>query len=221
MSPRVLGLLVGSALLAACASTPSRPSEEREVPEGVSSYEEGCEDERSVILLCARRECAFFRCRDQESGGVVLARGNGVIAPSAAPGGRPGRWWGVWPWMRRDAEPVLTFRFYRHAEPKPPVQQLPAGRYVRHHIFPQAPDLAAWFRQQGVENIHNFTMVIPEHIHLRIHSGGPRGGLWNEAWRHFKENNPNAAPAEIYAHAGQLIFRFNLEGPITPYYRGR
>ena len=31
---------------------------------------------------------------------------------------------------------------------------------------------------------------------------------------------PNASPEEIYCHAGQLIFRFELTGPIVPYHRG-
>ncbi len=222
MTLRMMGVWLLSGLLFACASGPA-PREEAETPEAVSSFEEGCEDERSVILLCTEGECGFFRCSDQELGRVVLARGGGV-APPAAPGGAPRRWWGVWPWMRRGSEPVLTFRFYRHFDPKPPPNpffQLPPGRFVRHHIFPQAPDLAAWFRQQGVQNIHNFTMVIPESIHQRIHGGGPRGGLWNEAWRTFMLQNPRAPPAEIYRHAGELLFRFDLAGPIVPYHRGR
>ncbi len=54
-------------------------------------------------------------------------------------------------------------------------------------------------------------MVIEESVHYRIHSGGPRGGRWNEAWRQFKEANPNARPEEIYRHAGELIYRFELQ----------
>jgi uncharacterized lipoprotein (TIGR02269 family) len=81
----------------------------------------------------------------------------------------------------------------------------------------QARDLAEWFKKQGV-NIHGFTMVIEETVHHRIHSGGPRGGLWNEAWRTFMRANPNATPGEIYRHAGELIYRFELLGPIVPYY---
>jgi uncharacterized lipoprotein (TIGR02269 family) len=60
-------------------------------------------------------------------------------------------------------------------------------------------------------------MVIPEHIHWEIHSGGPRGGQWNEAWREFMFKNPHALPPEIYRHAGELIFRFELTGPVVPY----
>jgi uncharacterized lipoprotein (TIGR02269 family) len=62
-------------------------------------------------------------------------------------------------------------------------------------------------------------MLIPEHIHIRIHSGGPSGGLWNQAWRQFREDNRNATPEELYRHAGELLFRFNLAGPVVPYSR--
>lgn len=217
-------LIALAVLLTACASGPDvRESTAEPEPEWVSSYEEGCEDERSVVLLCEEGACGFFRCRDQQREQVVLARG-GVIAPPAAPGGTPRRGWGVRPWMRRGSEPVLTFRLYPHSGPGPqrhvlpgPRYMLPAGRYVRHHIFPQARDLRTWFEQQGVGNIHKFTMVIPESIHQRIHGGGARGGRWNDAWRQYKENNPLASPAEIYRHAGELIFRFELAGPLLPY----
>jgi uncharacterized lipoprotein (TIGR02269 family) len=88
---------------------------------------------------------------------------------------------------------------------------------VRHHIFPQASDLKIWFTRQGVK-FHSFTLLIPEHIHRRIHSGGQRGGMWNEAWREFQDANPNAPPEAIYRHAGELIYRFELMGPIVPYF---
>ncbi|HEX8702505.1 MAG TPA: TIGR02269 family lipoprotein [Myxococcaceae bacterium] len=127
------------------------------------------------------------------------------------------------PWLRRGAVPVLTFRLHASLDPKPllpPPLALPSGRYVRHHIFPQASDLQRWFIRQGVA-IHDFTLVIPEHVHRRIHSGGPRGGLWNAAWRKFQTDNPRATPEEIYRHAGKLIYEFELMGPLVPYHSGR
>jgi uncharacterized lipoprotein (TIGR02269 family) len=192
--------------------------------EAFSSFEEGCAEESTVVLLCEGRECGFFRCSDLalEPGGVQLTRGGGgFMASPAAPGGRPGRWRSGW--LRRNAGPVLTFRLYASRDPKPlllPPLRLPPGRYIRHHLFSQARDLAEWFKLRGV-NIHGFTMVIEETVHHRIHSGGPRGGLWNEAWRQFKEAKPDASPAEIYRHAGELIYRFELLGPIVPYYAPR
>jgi len=69
--------------------------------------------------------------------------------------------------------------------------------------------------------IHDFTLVIPEHVHWRIHSGAPRGGLWNAAWREFRNRNFEASPEEIYRHAGELIYRFELSGQVAPYYSGK
>ncbi len=220
-TPSKLWLLLAG-LLAACAtSSPSLPAD-NEAPEVVASWEEGCEDERSVVLLCREdgEECGFFRCREVAPREVLLAyRGGGPIyLPGASP--TPRRWWGPaggWP---RNTEPVLTFRFNHHFDPKPPLPALPPGRWVRHHILPQAQDLRDWFQRQGVPDIHLFTLLIPEHVHIRIHSGGPRGGMWNQAWRQFKAANESASPAEIYRYAGELIFRFELTGPIVPYTRG-
>lgn len=99
----------------------------------------------------------------------------------------------------------------------PPSRQLTPGRWEKHHIFPQANDLAEWFKINGV-SIHDYTMPIPRELHRRIH-GGARGGAWNDAWRQFKTQNQLATPEEIYKHAGELIHRFELiGGPIQPYY---
>ncbi|WP_224240226.1 SitA6 family polymorphic toxin lipoprotein [Hyalangium gracile] len=209
-------------LLSACATGPAPRHDEEPSEESVSSFEEGCERDTSVVLLCSESDCGFFYCRDLdlEPGGLQLTRGGGgFFAPPAAPGGRPHRWWSR-SWLRRNANPILTFRLHPSQAPKPPLAQLPPGRYVRHHIFPRASDLASWFRERGVD-IHGFSLVIPEHVHHRIHSGGPRGGLWNAAWRQFKDANPHASPPEIYWHAGELIHRFELIGPVVPYYKRR
>ncbi|WNG51735.1 DUF2380 domain-containing protein [Archangium minus] len=40
------------------------------------------------------------------------------------------------------------------------------------------------------------------------------------AWKDFIRSRPRASPEEIYRHAGELIFRFELTGPILPYHRG-
>jgi uncharacterized lipoprotein (TIGR02269 family) len=116
------------------------------------------------------------------------------------------------------AAPVFVIPWHREPRPVPPQRQLPPGRFEKHHIFPQAKDLAAWFKQQGV-SIHDYTMPIPRDMHRRIHEGGPSGGLWNEAWRDYMRVNPGAKPVEIFKHAGDLIYRFQLlGGPIQPYY---
>ncbi|MFP2931082.1 TIGR02269 family lipoprotein, partial [Pyxidicoccus sp. 3LG] len=100
----------------------------------------------------------------------------------------------------------------------PPSRQLTAGRWEKHHIFPQARDLAEWFEGQGVK-IHDYTMPIPLHVHRRIHGNDGQGGPWNQAWRDFRKGNQRATPEEIYKHAGELIYRVQLlGGPIQPYY---
>ncbi|WPB78479.1 TIGR02269 family lipoprotein [Archangium violaceum] len=218
---RIWLLWVG--LLAACVTSNSAAPESNETPEVVTSWEAGCEDERSLVLLCREdgEECGFFRCREVVPRDEVLlaSRGGGILyipGPAPAPRGWRGRPIG-WP---RGTRPVLTFRFNRHFDPKPPQLALPPGRWVKHHIFPQAEGLARWFQRQGVSDIHQFTLLIPEYVHIRIHSKGPRGGLWNMAWQQFKDANPSAPPEAIYRHAGELIFRFELTGPVVPYARG-
>lgn len=115
-------------------------------------------------------------------------------------------------------EPVMVFPWHREPAPTPPLRQLPAGRFEKHHIFPQSQDLAEWFEQQGVR-IHDYTLPIPREVHVRIHRGGDRGGAWNNAWRDFKRANADATSEEIFKHAGELIYRFQLlGGPIQPYY---
>ncbi|HZI03122.1 MAG TPA: DUF2380 domain-containing protein [Archangium sp.] len=50
--------------------------------------------------------------------------------------------------------------------------------------------------------------------------GAPaRGGLWNQAWRDFKNANQGRAvpPEELLAKAFELAYRFDIVGPIVPY----
>ncbi|MFP2900219.1 TIGR02269 family lipoprotein, partial [Corallococcus sp. 4LFB] len=116
-----------------------------------------------------------------------------------------------------DVEPVMVFPWYGNPKPVPPLRQLPAGRFEKHHIFPQEQRLAEWFKERGID-IHQYTIPIPVHIHRRIHGGGPKGGLWNQAWREFRETNNTAQAPEIFKHAGELIYRFQLlGGPIEKY----
>ncbi len=116
------------------------------------------------------------------------------------------------------AGPVMVFPWYGTPRPVPPSRQLPAGRFEKHHIFPQAQELALWFRSKGID-IHQFTIPIPRHIHRRIHDTLPRGGEWNKAWRDFKVANEGANREAIFKHAGELIYRFQLlGGPIQQYY---
>jgi hypothetical protein len=104
-------LLLG--LLAACATSSPAVHAGEEAPEVVDSWEEGCEDERSLVLLCEEEgeECGFFRCREVAPREVLLAfRGGGTIyIPGASPS--PRRWWGRpigWLW-----DEVRLWKIYR------------------------------------------------------------------------------------------------------------
>lgn len=200
-------------LLAACASTnASLPEEE---PQKVS-WEEGCQDNTTLELVCSENTCAFFRCRDlTEVRGATPSQ----IEPARWPGLRPpGGWRRGGRLPRPGAEPVFRIRWHNHPAPALPSQRpLPRDRLVKHHIFPQAPDLAAWFQQQGL-NIHQYTLLIPREVHIRIHNGGQRGGRWNEEWRHFTRGRLRATPEEIWQHAIKLIVKYDLTGAsMVPY----
>jgi uncharacterized lipoprotein (TIGR02269 family) len=85
----------------------------------------------------------------------------------------------------------------------------------KHHIFPR--ELAAWFKLKPID-IHAFTVRVPRSFHRWLHSGGPSGGRWNEAWRQFRDSNKGARTEEIWRFAGELMLRFNVNGPLVRYY---
>ncbi|MBM7112676.1 TIGR02269 family lipoprotein [Archangium primigenium] len=184
------------------------------------SWDAGCEDARSLVLVCREdeEECGLFSCRDVFAPEVLLAYRGGGGVPLFGASPAPRRWWGRVPPGFSWGHAVLTFRTNRHFDPKPPPFVLPPGRWARHHLFPQARELREWFQAQGVADIHQYTILIPESVHVRVHAGGARGGLWNQAWKNFIRANPTASSAEIYRHAGEWLYRFQLTGPIVPYH---
>ncbi|XSF16949.1 TIGR02269 family lipoprotein [Myxococcus faecalis] len=201
----------------ACAATPPPPMQE-----AWESAELECEaphEDQCVTLLCLGDRCGFYRCEDRFEGVIEPARfpPSRPPAAAAAPGSGPRRNWGDA--QRLPGEPIMTFPNWNGAEQVvPPSHRLPPGRWEKHHIFPQEEGLARWFRRQGVK-IHSYTLPIPYEVHRRIHSGGNRGGEWNEAWRQFQRDNGEASPEAIFRHAGELIYRFQLlGGPIQSYY---
>ena len=203
-----LFLLCGLLSLACVTSGP------RLSDEPAASWEEVCADEHSLVLLDDEASLGLYRCKDMVAEGALLAyRGGGITLPAAP--GSPRRWWGRPLFLPRDAEAVFIIPWRNH-DWRPPPPQLPPGRWNKHHIFPQAPDLARWFKRQGVD-IHQHTLVIPYDVHVRIHSGAPRGGVWNEAWRNFREARPDAPPEEIWRYAIKLIVHYELSGPVIPY----
>jgi predicted lipoprotein DUF2380 len=62
-------------------------------------------------------------------------------------------------------------------------------------------------------------MVRPGIVASSVARTGPRGGLWNQAWRDFKTANQGRAvpPEELLAKAFELAYRFDIVGPIVPY----
>jgi uncharacterized lipoprotein (TIGR02269 family) len=213
-------VLVG--LLVACVGTAPLVDATPAPAEEVVSWTAGCEDARNLVLVCREDEdaCGLFPCRDVFAPEVLLAYRGGGGVPLFGASPAPRRWWGRVPPGFSWGQAVLTFRTNRHFGPKPPPFLLPPGRWARHHLFPQEKDLRSWFQRQGVPDIHQYTILIPEHLHIGVHSGGGRGGLWNQAWRDFRASSPRASAAEIYRHAGVLLYRFQLTGPIVPYHGG-
>jgi uncharacterized lipoprotein (TIGR02269 family) len=211
-------------LLAACVTSPSRGHEEHEVPEVVTSWEQARADPSCVVPLCDEERCALWRCQDVvevEAPSVIQAFSTQGFRP---PLGNPSRWWGLPVAAPTHVEPVLeipwhNWRTREHlAHPKHPLGcMLPPEPLEKHHIFPQQEELARWFKLKGID-IHAFTIVLRQSVHTMLHSGGPKGGQWNEAWRQFKEQNDGASPKDIWRFAFELMWRFKINGPFVPYY---
>jgi uncharacterized lipoprotein (TIGR02269 family) len=130
----------------------------------------------------------------------------------------PGGFRSRWNKIRRGADPIFVIRWSNHPAPNLPSRRtIPVDQLIKHHIFPQAPELAAWFHRQGI-NIHQYTLLVSRGVHLRIHSGGSRGGLWNAEWRQFTKGRTRASPEEIWEHAIKLIIKYDLmEARMVPY----
>lgn len=59
--------------------------------------------------------------------------------------------------------------------------------------------------------------MLDKQVHEKIHYGA-NGGPWNAEWRHFINANAFAPLQAIHLFAVQMIFRFDLAGPVVPYY---
>ncbi|WP_186002117.1 TIGR02269 family lipoprotein [Corallococcus sp. Z5C101001] len=210
-------LLAGA--IAGCAVAPVPAIEDWSRAE----HEDGasCEGaDRCVALVCADDLCGLYFCEDT---GALLARG-GIRPPvsAAAPGSGPRRNWGSAQPLPGDREAIFVIRWYDHPAPTPTDGRKPSGSgWVRHHLYPQDPNLAKFFLRQGNINVHDFTMVIPRAEHVRLHGAGGRGGPWNQAWRDFARNHPSATPKEIQDELARMIVQFDIMGPIVPYYHLR
>ncbi|GHG67630.1 hypothetical protein GCM10012319_10100 [Comamonas sp. KCTC 72670] len=174
---------------------------------------------RCVVLACDEGACGLFLCGDADEGASSLAVEKAVGRPAFRGPGTYRNWWQRRTGIRPDAQPLAVASVSRRYPVFVPAVPRPRGKLIKHHLFPQEPRLAAWFRAAGID-IHQFTMVVPEHVHWRIHSGkgmGP-GGAWNNAWRQFVMANPRPPSKDvIMRHAIELAFRFELSGPVVPY----
>ncbi|XXF78071.1 TIGR02269 family lipoprotein [Myxococcaceae bacterium GXIMD 01537] len=220
---RLVLLLLGP-LVVSCAASDASLREE-----ATSSWQEACEDPRSLVTHCDDEGCALFRCRDVAPGPVLLAYRGVAVAPPplAAPGPGAARYWGSAQRIPQDAQPVFVIPWYnapsqrllpsRCAQQRLEAEELARRPRVKHHIFPQQPILKDWFESKGI-NVHEWTLVLFKDDHDRIHRG-PEGGPWNEAWRQYMRANRAAPKEALWRHAGELIQRFELFGPVIPYHR--
>jgi len=218
------------AVLTACASASSSVRQEEAgcEPEA-ASFEEVCQQEGSLLAVCAGRQCAAYRCREVaehlQLGQVVRTRG--LMRPpqsSSQPRAEVGTAWSGPQGLPRHVRPVLIIPWGNTSRPLLPHgrvlggQEQPRGKpYEKHHIYPQEELLKTWFESKGI-NIHEWTLALEVEEHRRIHRGA-QGGPWNEAWRRFQKANFTATKLEIELHAGQLIYEFNLYGVVVPYGR--
>jgi uncharacterized lipoprotein (TIGR02269 family) len=153
-------------------------------------------------------------------GRIVPTRGGGLSLPGAQGGAQ--RYRGSAQELPQDTRPVFIIPW----GPRPPLlpSQLQALEdtakerqkpHEKHHIFSRA--FRAFFVEKGI-NIDEYVMPLEVEKHRSIHRGA-NGGPWNAAWDTFIKANRNAKPEEIYRFAGQLIYEFQLFGPVMPYWR--
>jgi uncharacterized lipoprotein (TIGR02269 family) len=217
-------LVLLGVVLTACATSSSLGREEHEPSEVVSSWQEARADPSCVVPLYDEERCALWRCQDVvevEAPSVELALSTQSVRP---PLGNPSRWWGLPVAAPTHVEPVFEIPWHNWrtreqlAHPKHPLGcMLPPEPLEKHHIFPQQEELARWFKGKGID-IHAFTIALPRSFHQWLHSGGPKGGQWNEAWREFRRKNSRATAEDMWRFAGELMMRFRVNGPLMSYY---
>lgn len=216
-----LSLFLAALLLSACAtSTPAPPTWEEVQSEGSLACDNPDADQ-CVVLACDEGECGVFDCADVDP--EALARVpreydtelTQFYRPPFRTPGTQRNWRRAG--LRENARPRMTFHFHYRQGFLPAFPRLD-GKLIKHHLFPQAQEFRKWFKDRGI-NIHEWTMLLPEQVHLRIHRGAD-GGPWNEAWRQFHEANRyrDVSQEELIRKAFELSLRFDIAGPIMPYY---
>jgi len=218
-------LLLGA--LAACASAqPMGSARAGAEDEGAAlSFEAACAEPSSVLALCSGKQCGVYRCREvmpHFTAGQVI-RTLAEVEPLAEAGVGAQRNWGSaqeGPW---DSRPVFLIPWGSKPPLLPSQQKLLAAQaeerrkpHEKHHIFPQA--FRPWFIRQGID-IDEYVMPLEVEKHRSVHRGAA-GGPWNEAWRKFTLAHPvKVEKEEIFRYAGQLIYEFQLFGPVIPYWK--
>ncbi len=219
--------LLSSVLVGCAAASHTVGPEETGCEEQPASFEEVCSQQDSLLAVCEGGQCAAYRCWEVAEylkvGQVVRTRGPFRPPPSPQTRRAVGT---AWSGPLAPPQPVLIIPWHGTSPALlPPGHVLrlesleqPRGKpYEKHHIYPQADDLKEWFEKKGID-IHQWTLALEVEEHRRIHRGA-RGGPWNEAWRRFKNDNPDATRLEMELHAGKLIYEFNLYGVVVPYRR--
>ncbi len=217
-------LAVGVSACAATQLSESTAAGDEEVRQA-ASFEELCEEASSLVALCTREQCGLYRCQEVKehlsAGHVVLARGGAVGLPN--PQARAQRNWGSAQELPGGAQPVLTIP-WGYKPPLLPSQQEMLSKqaaerrkpHERHHIFPQA--FREWFVARDID-IDAYLIPLEVEKHRSIHRGA-KGGPWNAAWEKFISAHPARTPKEeIYRYAGQLIYEFELFGPVVPLWK--
>lgn len=216
-------MLLCGLLVTACAST--NPTWQRW--EAAEADVEECDDpgaDRCTMLLCGVGACGLYLCEDVKPGSIVHAQAVAPVqspAPSPFPTpNNPQRYWGSTQGLPGDAVPVFIIPWNESSEEyaarlRMEQENAPKRTWVKHHVFPQ--EFKTWFTLKGV-NIHSWTIVIEKSIHEKIHAGR-MGGPWNAEWRSYINQNLHSANVQsIHLFATQMLFRFDLGGPIVPYY---
>jgi len=221
-----------SGVLVSCAAVPhTSRQEEAGCEQEAASFEQVCQQDGSLLAVCAGGRCAAYRCWEVAEylkvGQMVQTRG-ALRPPLPSPQTRRevGSPWSGPQGLPLQVQPVLLIPWSNTAQPRLPPGQvkvlesqepLRGKPYERHHIYPQEKRLKEWFESKGI-NIHEWTLALEVEDHRRIHRGA-NGGPWNAAWWRFRRANENATKLEIELHAGHLIYEFNLYGVVVPYSR--
>jgi RHS repeat-associated protein len=88
-----------------------------------------------------------------------------------------------------------------------------------HHFFPRSPEFRRFFDATNI-NVDDFVMNMPGDLHRLkpdgLHTGTGRGGDWNQSWRDYFEEFPNASQEQIFQHGEEMIREFPVIEPYVP-----